>query len=196
MVGALTREWVFGYGSLVPDLASARTRSRDGDGFVADLRGHRRVWGVAMDNREVVPGYKLYLDPDGGRPAVWVAFLDLAPAGTGSVNGVLSQVDAVGLELLDRRERSYERIDVSDWIADPPGRTWAYLGSAAGRGRRAAGERAGALVVQRDYLDAVRAGFRMLGPQQLARFDASTEAPGPPVLDLLRVDLPEEPAGP
>ena len=60
--------YVFGYGSLValPDAVPAR------------LRGYRRVWGVAMDNTVATPGYKVYENPEGARPAVAVAFLDLA----------------------------------------------------------------------------------------------------------------------
>jgi cation transport regulator ChaC len=182
MVGAVATEWVFGYGSLVGDSS----------GRIARLREHRRGWGVAMDNSVDVPGYKLYLAPDGSRPAVWVAFLDLFPA-SGSVNGLLRPVSDEQLVLLDQREHNYDRVDVTDLIDPALGRTWAYVGSAAGRRRRAQGARVGAVVIQRTYLEGVRAGFAALGPEELARFDASTDAPGMPLRDLRRVDLPAEP---
>ena len=42
---------VFGYGSLVADGAQP-----------CELRGFRRFWGVAMDNRVDLPGYKHFED--------------------------------------------------------------------------------------------------------------------------------------
>ena len=43
-------------------------------GTPAVLHGHRRRWGVAMDNAVDLPGYKAYVDPaTGERPAVHVA---------------------------------------------------------------------------------------------------------------------------
>ncbi|MCW2986006.1 MAG: gamma-glutamylcyclotransferase, partial [Conexibacter sp.] len=104
---------VFGYGSLV-GLPGVRA---------ATLRGHRRVWGVAMDNAVAVPGYKVYEAPDGARPPVAVAFLDLVEDASRDVEGALVAVDAAGLAALDERERQYRRIDVSGAVdgADAPG---------------------------------------------------------------------------
>ena len=149
------------------------------------LAGHRRVLGVAMDNRVDLPGYKWYRDPrDGSRPAVMVAFADLAPAPAGEVNGVC--VPAPDLAALDLRERNYDRVEVTDAIADPPGRTWAYVGSAAGRARFARGP----TVVARAYLEGIQAAFRGLGPAEHGAFLASTDFGGVPVVALERVDLP------
>jgi hypothetical protein len=158
-------------------------------GEVRRIAGLRRVLGVAMDNAVDLPGYKHYLDPrDGSRPAVMVAFADLveAPGGGGpSVNGVL--VPAADLAGLDRRERNYDRVDVTDRVADPPpGRVWAYLGSASGRERFAIGP----TVVARAYVEAVQAGFRALGAAEHRAFLASTDFGGVPVVALERVDLP------
>jgi hypothetical protein len=192
MVGAVGDEWVFGYGSLVLALERLPSRERRPQGYVTELAGHRRRWGVAMDNRRDLPGYKHYLAADGTRPALWVAFLDVVPDPDGAVNGVAAPVAPAALPLLDARERNYDRVDVTDLLDSPPGRTWAYVGSAAGRARRAEGEAAGALAIQRDYLECVRQGFAALGEAELAQFEASTEPPPAPVLDLLRVDLPAE----
>jgi dephospho-CoA kinase len=175
--------YVFGYASL----AAGGTR-------VVALRGHRRVWGVAMDNRLAVPGYKIYEAPDGSRPAVDVAFLDLAPDASCAVEGSLLAVDAVELAALDERERQYRRVDVTaaiDPAVDGGGSVWAYVGRAEGRAR-ASGGRAGAreVVIQRAYVDLVEAAFRTLGPGHLARYRASTEPPPFPVQELARVNLP------
>ena len=179
----MTAGHVFGYGSLV-GLPDARR---------ATLRGHRRVWGVAMDNSVAVPGYKVYESPEGARPAVAVAFLDLVADGGSAVEGALLAVDAGTLDVLDARERQYERINVTGAIDPAPGGgpVWTFVGRAPGRARVAAG-RAGTapVVIQRAYVDLVEAAFAALGDDALARYRASTEPPPFPVAELARVDLP------
>jgi gamma-glutamylcyclotransferase (GGCT)/AIG2-like uncharacterized protein YtfP len=171
---------VFSYGSLVA--AAARP---------AVLRGHRRVWGVAMDNRVAIPGYKVYERPDGSRPPVDVAFLDLAPSGDDSVNGALLPVDDAALVALDDRERQYRRVDVTAAVEPAPGGVvWAFVGRDEGRRRVAHGRRRGTAVIQRAYVRLVERCFGRLGPGELERFHATTEPAPFPVQDLARVDLP------
>jgi gamma-glutamylcyclotransferase (GGCT)/AIG2-like uncharacterized protein YtfP len=172
---------VFGYGSLVA-----------GAGRPARLRGHRRVWGVAMDNTVDLPGYKLYLAPDGSRPALCVAFLDVVRDARASVEGVCVPVDAGALARLDDRERNYERVDVTGHVGvDPPGRVWLYRGREDSRARFAAARRDGRCAIARDYLAAVEAGIRAaLGDAAWEAFAAQAPGDGLPVRDLRRVDLP------
>lgn len=163
---------LFAYGSLV-----ARGGSR------AVLPGHRRTWGVAMDNALALPGYKRYADPlTGAHPAVRVAFLDLAPDAAAQVEGVLLDVAAAELAALDARERNYVRTVVE--LAGGE-RAWTYRGTPEGRARG----RRRPVVVQRAYLEAVRAAYAALAPGALARFDASTEPPPGPVVALVREEL-------
>jgi len=188
-VAGPTREYVFGYGSLAARASHAAA--------AAELLGARRVWGVAMDNREAIPGYKVFLDPaDGTRPAVHVAFLDLGGAtpDAPALNGVLVALQPQALVYLDSRERNYERTEVTDRVPGAPGRVWAYTGSAAGRARLAAGLQAGTAVVSRAYLDEVQEAFAGLGDGEIERFRATTQPPPVPVRELRRVDLP--PRGP
>jgi gamma-glutamylcyclotransferase (GGCT)/AIG2-like uncharacterized protein YtfP len=154
--------YVFAYGSLL------------GLEVVAPcvLRDHARGWDVAMDNRKTIPGYKYYLDGDGGRPAVYVTFLAIRPQPGSSVAGGVFAVDDAMLAALDRRERNYDRRDVSD-LVDLDGRVWAYVGSEAGRARCAAGRAAGTAVVAQQYLEEVR----------------HAEPPDLPVRPLLRRDV-------
>jgi cation transport regulator ChaC len=177
-VGGLTvAEWVFGYASLVPD--------HGGDGAVpAELRGYRRVWGVATDNTRLIPGYKMYLSrEDGSRPELYVTFLDLEHDPASTVRGLARRVDADQLAALDLRERNYERVDVSENVTGVQGTVWVYLGSEEGRARLAAGLREGSAAISRDYLEKVRTGLRAHG--------IADEMPdGPPVRDLERVDIP------
>ncbi|MEX2025154.1 MAG: gamma-glutamylcyclotransferase family protein [Thermoleophilaceae bacterium] len=188
-------DYVFAYGSLAGEIATAGD-GRDGP-RVATLAGRRRVWGVAADNAEAIPGYKQYLlRSDGSAPQVFVAFLDLADDPGCAVNGMLAPVDGERLAELDLRERNYDRVDVTAAIdKPPPGRVWTYVGSAAGRGRLAAGVRAQRAVVCRDYVESAHAAFLRLGGNEYERFLASSRLDGLPVLDLERVDLPlSEPA--
>ncbi len=116
------------------------------------LRDHARGWDVAMDNRETIAGYKFYVDAETGeRPAVYVAFLAIRFEPGASVSGEVFAVDDEQLAALDRRERNYDRCDVSE-LVDVDGRVWAYVGSAAGRARCAAGRAAGTAVISADYL--------------------------------------------
>ncbi len=177
----MTREFVFGYGSLAAGAEGERAR----------LLGHRRVWGVAMDNRVAIPGYKAYRRPrDGSRPAVFVAFLDIVEDAAAATHGVLLEAGPAALRALDARERNYVRVDVTAQVDRPPGRVWAYRGSAAGRARLRAGRRDGSAVVAHGYLAAVRAGFA-------AHAIGDDADPGAlPILDLERVDLPAPDAQP
>lgn len=177
---------IFGYGSLASDLLA--------DVEIKRLRGYRRVFGVAADNSEEIAGYKRYrLSGDSVYPDVYVAFLDIVEDPGTVINGVLAPVDPGALADLDRRERNYDRIDVTAAIDSPPdGRVWAYAGSPDGRDRLKAGIAAGTAVVQRSYLDHVHAGFRHLGEAEYDHFVATTVLDSLPLADLERVDIPAE----
>jgi hypothetical protein len=141
---------VFAYGSLAAEVT----------GRPCVLRDHRCGWGVAMDNRRTIPGYKVYVDPETGeQPAVYVAFLCIWPEPGSSVSGVAFTVDDAGLAALDARERNYDRRDVAGLVVPDPGATvWAYVGRAAGRERCAAGRASGTAVVTEEYLARVPGG--------------------------------------
>jgi gamma-glutamyl AIG2-like cyclotransferase len=183
-------QFVFAYGSLAADLRGSHR---------AELRGRRRAWGVAMDNRIDVPGYKHYrLRSDGSRPAVCVAFLDLLDDDpSASTTGVCVPVDSAQLPIIDHRERNYERIDVTRCLADgaPAGVVWAYVGTPTGRRRLQDARERGRAVISRDYLERTRAAFAALGPAALAQFDAGAAVGDLPVWDLERHDLPPAGAG-
>jgi hypothetical protein len=184
-------EWVFGYGSLA---ALGEARADGARAYPTELRGARRRWGVAMDNRVDLPGYKWYrVRATGQRADGFVAFLDLVPAdGRSAVNGLCMPVDRHELARLDARERNYERVDVTDRVAGARGRVWAYVGSAAGGARLAEAVRTDALYVSSEYVDDVEHAFRDLGAEAFSAYAASTDRPPPvaAVVALERVDLP------
>jgi hypothetical protein len=143
-----------------------------------------------MDNRVDLPGYKFYLAPDGSRPDVYVCFLDVSPADD-TVTGYCLPADEARLAMLDARERNYERVDVSDLVAEAGGApVWAYVGTESAHQRAAAGRRAGIAVIEAAYLEEVRAGFRALGEGVLAACAASLDPHDLPVRELQRCELP------
>ena len=170
-------QFVLGYGSLA---SGAPLRP-------AVLHGHRRVWGVAMDNALDIPGYKYYRrSEDGSRPAVFVAFLDVAADAAATTGGALIAADDALLRALDARERNYDRVEVTALVqgAAPGATVWTYRGSAAGRARLELGVRRGNAVVAVDYVAGVRAALQVLGFDDVA--DPSPLA----LMPLERVDLP------
>jgi cation transport regulator ChaC len=175
--------YVFAYGSLTLRRAPAPEHR---------LTDFARVWNVAMDNRRDLPGYKYYRDLDTGeRPAIHVAFLNLASDPGVATNGALLEVTRAELAALDARERNYDRITVTDLVdPEPDGTVYAYVGKPEARERFAQAVAAAACAVDAAYLDGVRAGFRALGPGALRRFDACTPRPPVPVRRLHRHDLP------
>ena len=126
-----------------------------------------------MDNRRTIPGYKFYVDPaTGERPAVYVTFLCIWPEPARASRASCSR-STTRPRPLDRRERNYDRRDVSAHVdARRPG-SGPYLASDAGRERFAAGHAAGTAVVSEEYLAAV----------------PDVEPPELPVLPLLRRDV-------
>lgn len=176
-------DYVFGYASLV-------SQAEPADAWCL-LRGYRRRWDVAMDNRVTIPGYKYYVDArTGERPPVFVAFLNVARKTAGLVNGLLVPAGD-NLADLDRRERCYRRVEVTDdvWPV-PPGRVFTYVGSPEGRQRYEQAVTMGACAVQRRYHDGVLEGFARGGAAALAQFRVSTNPPGCPLLTLRRIEVP------
>lgn len=179
-MGAAGAQYVFGYGSLAADLPRSHP---------AVLRGRRRGWGVAMDNRVDVPGYKHYrLRADGSRPAVFVAFLDLFDDPAAVTHGVCVAVDDVQLAAIDHRERNYARIDVTDAVMPARGTVWAYVGSAEARHRLDRARDAGLAVISHDYLSRTRASFAALGDDARADFESSCAVGDLPVWHLERFE--------
>jgi gamma-glutamylcyclotransferase (GGCT)/AIG2-like uncharacterized protein YtfP len=158
--------------------------------MICELDGYRRTWNVAMDNIQTLPGYKHYVDRKTGARGSWfVTFLNIEPDPDATVNGVLFEVDDALLERLDRRERNYERIDVSAHVSEAvDGRVWAYVGSRAAVRRYELGCHSGRAVISRDYYERVRDDFRAAGHDVLRRFDDLTDPLPCPLGDLRRID--------
>lgn len=182
------RSLIFGYGSLLQQRNGATPESD----VMCHLAGFHRSWNVAMDNARTIAGYKFYVDPETGeRPAVFVTFLNIEEDRDRRVNGLVYPVEDSLLPLLDRRERNYERRDVTELVdRDFGGRVWAYVGRRDARERYETARREGRAVVARQYFDQIRADFGRFGPGTLDEFDRTTNRPEVPLRSLQRVNVP------
>jgi len=192
------KDFIFGYGSLVSPrnlarfLAKRNLKPREVQ--QGRISGFRRVWNVAMDNTRDLPGYKFYRDAvTGERPECYVTFLNIEPCGPeDSVNGVAFEIPHEVLSHFDRRERNYERIDVTQaFVPAVDGRVWAYMASDDGLERYRRGLAAGRAVVDTQYYKEVDQAFRDLGSEAYERYVASTLPPEVQQRDLVRYDIPE-----
>lgn len=202
--------WAFGYGSLVsPDsLGDTLGRPvRPGDGWAeAVLHGHGRRWnyGIGGPDRDGVEG--CWTDADGVEHTVTMVALGIVAGEMidgemidgETVNGVVVAVDDDELERLDRRERHYDRVEVTDLVdtddrlpgPEPGDRVVTY------RPRREAVERyeiardAGTAAIEQRYWDLVEGAFAALGPDRLDRYRRTTPPPDVPVRPIVRARRP------
>ncbi len=182
--------YVFGYGSVVdPDRLRTflgRSSFRPGHYHFCHVRGYRRTWNIAMDNRVDISGYKYYLDKGTThRPSLFVTFLNVYASPESRIGGLLFAVSAPELRHLDNRERNYRRIDISHQMERPvEGRVWLYRGRPEAEARFRTGQRQGQVVIARAYYRQVHEAFRRFGDPALADYLASTDAPTVPLRDL------------
>ncbi len=188
-------DFVFGYGSLVDKQRLAKFLHRDKLDKMpitfCRLKGYRRVWNVAMDNTVDIQNYKYYLDTiTGERPNVYVTFLNIRPSPDDTIGGVLFRVSPADLELLDRRERNYQRIAVSKEIEpEVSGTVWTYIGRLASEESFLQGLSQNTAVISRDYYQIAYHGYGSWGEEALRDYLNSTDKPDIPLRDLKLVSL-------
>lgn len=190
------KDYVFGFGSLV-DLA-ALAEYLDREPFAEHefercrLHDHRRTWNIARDNTEIVPGHDhLVCAVSGERIDDFVAVVNIRSAPGHAVNGIAFRVSDDELAVLDRRERNYDRIDVTDRLDTRiESRVWAYRGKSAAEARYAKGAATGTAVINSAYHTLVHLAFESHGPDFLADYLASTDPPEVPLRPLRRVRTP------
>src|SRR5690349_8504669 len=105
--------WVFGYGSLVSPESFGRTLGRPlrmgVDVHPAELAGYGRRWNYGVLH------VTARTDSERSLPRTIVA-LGIVESESESVNGVIGWVEHGELVELDRRERHYDRVDVTDQV--------------------------------------------------------------------------------
>ena len=175
--------WVFGYGSLVAPASLARTIGRTvrlgDDAFEAALAGYGRRWNYGT----MVEGESI---DEPGRTWTVVA-LGLEASSSESVNGLIARVDEGDLAALDRRERNYDRVDVTDLITvvgHAVSSVVTYVPRPDPVERFEAARAAGSAAISKRYWDLVDGAFAALGTSQRDRYHATTPDAGIPVVEL------------
>ena len=186
--------YIFGYGSLVDSkslkLFLGRDRLNANDWQFCRLSGYRRIWNVSMNNCLDMKGYKYYIDPKSQiRPDISVTFLNVRIHPKSSIGGLLLQVSPDELELVDKREHNYSRIDVSENINIPvKGKAWVYIGlkESVERYRKAFTD--GKAVISKNYYNLVYNAFLSYGKNSAEDYLATTDTPKIPqkCLKLIR----------
>jgi dephospho-CoA kinase len=180
--------WVFGYGSLVSPESFGATLGRELRPGVdlrrAELAGFGRRWNYGV--RHTVGTSP---EPDGSSRIWTIVALGLVAADAEVVNGVVGWVDDVELVGLDRRERHYDRVDVTDRVvADGAvsGPIVTYVPQPAAEHHFEAARAEGRAAIERRYWDLVDGAFAALGADQHAAYHATTPDPGVPIVGLER----------
>lgn len=193
--------WVFGYGSLVSPSSLSTTLGRSvrpGDGWAeATLRGWGRRWNYGIGH---VAG--TILDESGSELEVTIVALGVVAAAGEYANGIVVAVDADELTRLDRRERHYDRVDVTSTVEIHPATRHDGAGRAAWPGpsdvvvtyvprpeavqRYESARDRGCAAIEQRYWDLVDEAFAALGPDRQATYRATTPAPDVPVRAVRR----------
>lgn len=182
--------WVFGYGSLVSPDSFGYTLGRSPipgvDFHDAELCGFGRRWNYGVTS---VVGESI--EPD-GTPRSWtIVALGLVASSDEVVNGVIGWVADEELPALDRRERQYDRVDVTQQTTvvdgvqgDAPIVTYVPRDEAVQR-YEAARDRGEAAIEQR-YWDLVDRAFADLGGGRRRQYHATTPDPDVPIVSMRR----------
>jgi cation transport regulator ChaC len=182
--------FIFGYGSLVHTEKLAQYLKRKSVNSLkhtfCTLRNYRRCWNVAMNNQIDLPGYKYYLDRETGkRPKGFVVSLNIYFSENAEITGILFGVNDEELQILDKRERNYRRIEVTNHInISTSGKVWTYLGLEEAKKRYQEGLKQENAMISRSYFDLVRHSYLSLGKQELFNYMATTDEPQVPILNL------------
>jgi cation transport regulator ChaC len=186
--------WVFGYGSLVDPASFGQTLGRTLrpgiDFFQAEVDGFGRRWNYGVMHSTAV-------GPDAAGLTVEYTMIALGVVRSSgdSVNGVVGWVEEDELIELDRRERHYDRVDVTqaatvvgaEHNADGmQGSIVLYLPRREAIEHYERARDAGTAAIEQRYWDLVDAAFAAFGAESHARYRATTPAPDVPVLPLTR----------
>lgn len=182
--------WVFGYGSLVSPTSFATTLGRGlrpgVDFFEAELAGFGRRWNYGVMHTEGAT-----IDERGIEQAWTIVALGLVEVAGETVNGIVGWVDDAELVDLDRRERHYDRVDVTalatvHGVGHVAGEIVTYVPRPEAQRHYEAARDDGRAAVERRYWNLVDDAFAALGADRRARYHATTPAPDVPVVELRR----------
>jgi len=185
--------WIFGYGSLASPTSMARTIGRVAvhgtDFFQAELAGYGRRWnyGVIHMSGQWKADDGSYVE-DGT-----IVALGIVESANETVNGVVASIAGEELGNLDRRERHYDRVDVTSKItltgddADAvlSGPVYTYVPRIESIRCYEAARDLGAAGIRRTYWDLVDDAFAAFGQAQVEQYRSTTPQPDVPIVDLI-----------
>lgn len=187
--------WVFGYGSLVSPDSFGHTLGRrphlGTDFFEAEIAGYGRRWNYGSLR------YTGRAADDTGTIREWaIVALGVTPAADETVNGTVGWVTDDELVGLDRRERHYDRVEVTALATvhdgvDIAGPIVTYVPRPEAVERYEQARDRGEAAVDRRYFDLVDRAFGALGEDRRRRYHATTQLPDIPILALQRDVEPE-----
>lgn len=182
--------WIFGYGSLVSPDSFGHTlqrRPRFGvDFFEAEVAGFGRRW-----NYGSLSAIGRAADPSGAVRDYTIVALGVSELAGETVHGTIGWVSNDELAALDRRERYYDRVDVTGVASvvdaeQVAGSVMTYVPRREAVERYEQSRDRGEAAVDQRYFDLVDRAFGDLGADRRRRLHDTTPAPDIPVLPLQR----------
>jgi hypothetical protein len=175
------QKFVFGYGSLVSPSNFSKFLKRKNppkekkDYFCLDLIGFKRIWNIVRDNSGK-NGYIQYFLPDGELPNEPILLINIVPSINSVVNGIAFKISDSELEILDNRERNYNRIDISGGLSEEIGKCFAYTGKseAIQRYQRCRNKN---FLINKDYFYNIENSFKEIGENFYQKFKRTTIQP-------------------
>jgi len=185
------------YGSLIslPSMEETLRHKYNGPIYEVHLRGYERVWACVRpfnDPQAIAAGAKkidAYFLRDTERvPIIGAAELNIYPKKKGRINGILYLITNEELLSLDKRERGYRRVDVTDRIEEfrfHGGKVYVYEGLP--RSPVASSAEEGTCILIKEFLDLVTGACDFRGRDFRDEFDKSTKPYSFPVLSYKNI---------
>lgn len=183
---------IVSYGSLIslPSMEQTLGHKYNGPAHEIHLRGWERVWTCVRpfnDPQAIAAGapkIDAHFLRDGERvPIIGAAELNIYPKKRGRINGVLYLITDEELLSLDKRERGYQRVDVTDRIEEfrfRGGKIYVYEGLPGSPVAASADK--GTYVLVKEFRDLVTRACDLRGEEFRDEFDRSTKPCEFPVL--------------
>jgi hypothetical protein len=188
---------VIAYGSLIslPSMEETLGHKYKGPIYEVHLRGFERVWTCVRpfnDPQAIAAGAKkidAYFLRDTERvPIIGAAELNIYPKKKGWINGVLYLITNEELLSLDKRERGYRRVDVTDRTEEfrfRGGKVYVYEGL-PGSPTASSAEK-GTIILIKEFFDLVTGACNSRGKDFRDDFDKSTRPCAFPVLSYKNI---------
>jgi len=167
----------------------------NGPNYEVHLRGYERVWTCVRpfnDPKAIAAGAKkidVYFLRDTERvPVIGAAELNIYPKKEGWINGVLYLITNEELLSLDKRERGYRRVDVTDRIEEfrfRGGKVYVYEGLPGSPVASSADK--GTYILIKEFFDLVTGACDLRGKKFRDDFDKSTRPCAFPVLSYKNI---------